>query len=90
MCITSQNHIFLLQNGEFCDDIAILGTKNNILVWFQANFGQKIGINGQFWWAMTWIWSFEGYLWCGDHLIVHFYGLRHENDARGTFEGFQT
>ena len=34
MCITSQNHIILLWNGEFCDDIAILGTKNNILVGF--------------------------------------------------------
>ena len=42
MCITSQNHIFLFQNGEFCDDIAILDTENNILVWFQANFGQKL------------------------------------------------
>ena len=77
MCITSKNHIFVFQNGEFCDDIAILGTKNNILVWFQANFGQNIGKN-QFWWAMTQIWSFEAYLGCGDHLIVHFHGLHYE------------
>ena len=34
MWITSQNHIILLQNGEFCDEIKNLVTENNILIWF--------------------------------------------------------